>query len=603
MTKRIIWLLVSCLMVAALLLASCAAAEVEEEEEEEVVTPEEEEVVAEEEVVVTEEKEMVRDALGRLVEKPQYGGDFTIVSGSDVLGFDECIMTEWFAYTMNFTNDELLAGDWIKSTTGSGEDSWIAPGVFLPHMEVGCLAESWEMDDEKLVFHLRKGIHFHDKSPVNGREMTADDVVFSINRRFETPGNYLNAIVPPEDRPTVTAVDKYTVVLTPAPGQTTSSTFAVTADFARIVPREMVEEYGDLKDWKNACGTGPFLLVDYVPMSSLAFERNPNYWRKNPLHPEDTMPYIDSLTRLVIPDSSTRLAAMRTGKIDRLGVGWENAADLLGTNPELGYNRYLSAVSSNIYMRLDKPGLPWQDIKVRHALHMAIDLQAIADDYYEGNAEILTHPVVPYPEFSDLVYPFEELPESTKELFRYNPEKAKQLMIEAGYPDGFKTNIVCSAGYTDLLSIVKEYWWNNLGVDLIFDVKETAVYQSYHIRSKHEEMLIAYMDNANFLTGTYFHTGDALNASQMSDERMDRLFEELRENQFDWDWVARNWQEVTPYILEQAWSIELPTAYSYTTWQPWVKDYHGESTIGYLNLYDYPKYIWIDQDLKKEMGY
>ena len=600
MKKRIIWL-VSCLMVAALLLASCGPAAVEEEEE--VVTPEEE-VVAEEEVVVTEEKEMVRDALGRLVEKPQYGGDFTIVSGSDVLGFDECIMTEWFAYTMNFTNDELLAGDWTKSTTGSGETSWIAPAIFLPHMEVGCLAESWEMDEEKIVFHLRKGIHFHDKSPVNGREMTADDVVFSIKRRFETPGNYLNAITPPEDRPTVTALDKYTVVLTPAPGESTVGVFYVTADFARIVPPEMVELHGDLSDWRNACGTGPFLLVDYVAMSSITFVRNPDYWRKNPLHPEDTMPYVDGVKYLVIPDSSTRMSAMRTGKIDRLGVGWENAADLLATNPELEYNRYLSAVSSNIYMRLDKPDLPWEDIRVRHALHMAIDLQAIADDYYEGNAEILTHPVVPYPEFMDLVYPFEELPESTKELFRYNPEKAKQLLAEAGYPDGFKTNIICSAGYADLLSIVKEYWWSNLGVDLILDVKETAVYQSYHIRKKHEEMLIAYMDNGQFHTGTYFHTGDALNASQVSDERMDRLFEELKDNKFDWDWLTRNWQEVTPHILEQAWSIEMPTPYSFVTWQPWVKDYHGESTIGFLNLGgDYAKYLWLDQDLKEAMGH
>ena len=601
MKKRTIWLLVSCLMVAALLLASCAAAEVEEEEE--VVTPEEEEeVVAEEEVVVTEEKEMVRDSLGRLVEKPQYGGDF-ILPGGDPYGFDDALATEWFTYTMNFTNEELLTGDWIKSTTGSGESSWRAPAVFLPHIEVGCLAESWEFPDaETAIYYLQKGVHFHNKPPVNGRELTADDVVFSLIRHFETVGNYINAVVPPKDRPTVTAVDKYTVMVKAAPGLTADFFWHITSDLTRIVPREMVEEYGDLTDWRNACGTGPFLLVDYVAMSSLTFERNPDYWRKNPLHPEDTLPYIDSMKWLIIPDASTRMSAMRTGKIDILGVGWEDAEDLLETNPELLYYRYLSATSMNIYLRMDKPELPWYDIRVRQALHMSIDLQAIADDYYGGNAEILTHPVVPYSEFRDLVYPFGELPESTKELFSHNPEKAKQLLDEAGYPDGFKASIVCTASGADRLSIVKDYW-AKLGVELILDVKEGPVHESMRMRKKQEEMIFAYMDNAQFQTGTYFNTGAALNASQISDERMDQLYEELKEKKFDWDWLTAQWQEVTPYILEQAWSIELPTPYSFVTWQPWVKEYSGESTIGYLNFYSYAIYLWIDQDLKEAMGH
>jgi len=598
MKKRIIWLLVSCLMVAALLLASCGPAAVEEEEE--VVTPgEEEEVVAEEEVVVTGEKEMVRDSLGRLVEKPKYGGELILATSSDPYGFDDALATEWFTTTMNFTNEELLTGDWTKSTTGSGENSWRAPAVFLPHMEVGCLAESWEFPDgETIIFHLRKGVHFHNKPPVNGREMTADDVVYSINRRYVTVGNYVNTVTPPEERPTATAVDKYTVMVKAAEGLSVDQFWYVTADLTRIVPREMVEEYGDLKDWRNACGTGPFLMEDYVPMGSLVFVKNPDYWRKNPLHPEDTLPYIDSMKWLVIPDSSTRMSAMRTGKIDILGVGWENAEDLLETNPELGYYRYLNATSSNIYLRMDKPELPWYDIKVRHALHMAIDLQAIADDYYGGNAEILTHPVVPYSEFRDLVYPFEELPESTKELFGYNPEKAKQLLTEAGYPDGFKANIVCTAGYADLLSIVKDYW-AKLGVELILDVKEGPVHESIRMRKKQEEMIIAYMDNAQFQTGVYFSTGSALNASQVSVPRMDELFEELKEKKFDWDWLTAQWLEVTPYILEQAWSIELPTSYSFVTWQPWVKEYSGESTIGYLNFTSYAIYLWLDQDLKE----
>jgi len=371
MAKRIVWLVVSCLMVAALLLASCGPAEVEEE----VVTPEEEEeVVAEEEVAVTEEEEMVPDSLGRLVARPRYGG--VLIRTGSASHFDEGFGTPYGWTVGDLTNEELLTGDWMKGPAGTDEVSWHGTSYFNLDYVTGSLAESWELtDSDTLVFHLRKGVHFHDKPPVNGREMTADDVVFTINRLFyDCPQAYLIKII--KERPeSITALDKWTVEIKCVAGEV-GTMLQMLGDAVRIIPREMVDTYGDMQDWRNSCGTGPFELVDYVPMSSLTLVRNPNYWMTDPLHPENQLPYLDGVKVLEIADLSTRLAALRTGKIDYLGsVSLEDGEDLLRTNPELNNVKTLGEGNSIylIYHRIDKPELPFQDIRVRRALQMAVD--------------------------------------------------------------------------------------------------------------------------------------------------------------------------------------------------------------------------------------
>ena len=203
MKRKYIWLVVSCFMVAALLLASCAPAE----EEEEVVTPGEEEEVAppEEEEVVPPGKEMVKVTLKKLdgttvellKEKPKYGGVFTLTLSSDPTGFDEAYTASYMTFTLKFTNEELLTGDWTRGPAGTGECTWLIV-QFLPDCEIGGVAESWEIVDDRTVrFHIRKGIHFalnpdsEASRLVGGREMTAHDVVYSLKRHFLTPGMYV----------------------------------------------------------------------------------------------------------------------------------------------------------------------------------------------------------------------------------------------------------------------------------------------------------------------------------------------------------------------------------------------------------------------------
>ena len=607
MRKRILWLLVSGLLVLALVLVSCGPAVTEEEEEEEVVTEEEEEIVGEEEEEEEEEgPEMVKVSLTRTdgttmerwVETPKYGGTFNMVwSGSATL-FDDALGHPYRAYTTMLTHDVPLQGDWGSGAAGTGEVSF----MYMVWPEVayvrGGVVESWEMPDENtLVFHLRQGVHFHDKPPTNGREMTADDVAFSLNRLWTLPtsiylGNpYIESIE---------ATDKYTVTIKIEPGRL-GVIYRYATQYPKIMPRDAIEEFGDMGKWQNAIGTGPFTLTDHVDGSSSTLTRNPNYWDYDPVHPQNQLPYLDTVKYLIITDLSTRLAAMRTAKIDWItGVGWEDAPSLMETSSTMQYAKYGVTNPPAIFWRVDMPELPFYDVKVRQALFMAIDHETIARDYYGGQAEIYTHPAVDIPEFSAFYVGPEDYSEVVGKMYGYHPDEAKRLLAEAGYPDGFKASIVCVATQVDLLSIVKNYW-EQVGVELTFEVKETAAYTSLSSKKEYD-LLMGSAQSSNPEMMSRDRIGNIDNYSMIADPLIEEAYAGVTANFFDTAKKAEIYRGIFPRMLEQAYYLVLPGGVSYSFWWPWVKNYNGERYVGtWAKLYNFPQWIWIDQDLKEEM--
>ena len=275
----------------------------------------------------------------------------------------------------------------------------------------------------------------------------------------------------------------------------------------------------------------------------------------------------------------------------------------MGTNPMLEWTSYLSTVTYVIYMRLDKPELPFGDIKVRQALNMAIDRQAIKDEYYGGNAVIFHYPIVPVVDFMDMYTPLEELPESVRERYEYHPDKAKQLLAEAGYPNGFKTSLICTSSAVDLLSIVKAYW-EAIGVELELEPKEVPVWSSTILGKRHKEMAYTYTGCSAPYKMNDFKPGNPQNNSMVDDQRcIDAYAEVCKYYPLELAKTNQIIKEVSQYITEQAWVVDLPHSYSYVVWWPWVKGFQGESSVGYYANYNYMTFTWIDEELKKEMGY
>ena len=537
-----------------------------------------------------------------VTKEPQYGGVFTTVLANDVPNWDEVYSANAGIFPAHLIYDELLIGDWTKGPAGTGEASWRLQGAFYPDtLEVGCLAESWETPDTTtIVYHIRKGVHFQDKAPVNGREMNANDVVAEIQRNFNTPTSTLAQGYGTMFK-SVTAQDKWTVVVKCAEG-TLGSIFMATAEYVKIVPTEVIAQYKDLQDWKVAVGTGPFRLTDYVPASSVTLVRNPNYWGTDPLHPENVLPYLDGVMFLIMPDLSTQQAALRTGKIDQLeGIAWDAAANLKQTTPGLNSAEYLQAPAGGIiWMRVDTK--PFDDIRVRRAMSLAIDQPAILKSYYGGDGVLLSTPVAPYPEYMGMFTPLEQQSKEVQELYEYHPDKAQQLLTQAGYSTGFTTQILLTQANVSMASVLVDYW-AKVGITVTLNVKDTASITAILRAFNQPALYYGGMSTAN--PPIFWHWREPTmnsNYSRINDARCLAAWNVINTNYIvNTPAYTQAWKDIGPYILSQAWDVELPTPYLHVMWQPWVGGYHGESTVGYAQSFNFIRWIWIDKNLKKEM--
>jgi peptide/nickel transport system substrate-binding protein len=181
----------------------------------------------------------------------------------------------------------------------------VQPGTFIVEPD---LAERWEApDDTTSVFHLRKGVTWHNKPPLNGRELVAEDIKFTYDRFLTEKGNANRSILAAVDR--VEVVDCYTVqFLLKEPYVWLVNALANPWSMWIVAP-EVLQHFGDLKKPETATGTGPFMVELYEPNVKAVFTRHPAYFRPG-------QPYVAGVEWLIIPDESTALALYRTGKLD-----------------------------------------------------------------------------------------------------------------------------------------------------------------------------------------------------------------------------------------------------------------------------------------------
>jgi len=296
MTKKIIWLLVSCLMAVSLLVASCGPT-AEEEEEEEVITGEEEE----------EEEEKEEEVVKPGVEVPKYGGLIRLVRTMEPTIFDPL---RAFVGGLGIMNPGLWTGDWAKGPAGgygTDESSWGA--IYQSDhfgLKTGFIAESvtWTVDAEKnegtILYKIRRGVHFalnpdsEASSLVGGREVTADDVVYALTEATQNSEMDLYVRSPVLHDAVITKVGPWEVTVK-LPLDALIVGISRLSGCLPIVPPEVVDKYGDMTDWRNSVGAGPFMLTQYVPGSMLEYKRNDNFWMKDPVGPGkgNQLPYLD----------------------------------------------------------------------------------------------------------------------------------------------------------------------------------------------------------------------------------------------------------------------------------------------------------------------
>ncbi|MEK7353488.1 MAG: ABC transporter substrate-binding protein, partial [Chloroflexota bacterium] len=355
--------------------------------------------------------------------------------------------------------------------------------------------------------------------------------------------------------------------------------------YVRIVPPEVVAKYGDMAKWQNAVGTGPFLLTEYVPGSQAILPRNPNYWKKNPVGPGngDQVPYIDALQYLIIPDASTRQAALRTGKLDRMAnLTFEDAGQMRKTAPKMVEGEgTLGGPAYYVYMNSQRA--PFNNLKVRRAMLMSVDLQAIKKSFNHDLGQILTWPAEYVSSYADLYLGLDdpEMPASVKELYTYNPTKAKQLLAEAGYPNGFKATalITNASAEVDYFAVIKDMLAKS-GIELTLDVKEAGAGRPIY-NSGNYDIVGSYGGRGPI--SVFYHmvtmrgTGPAGgNGSQINDPKIVEASDKMKSLYLtDSKAAMKVFKELMKYVLDQAYVVSRPIYPQTTFWWPWLKNYSG----------------------------
>jgi len=220
---------------------------------------------------------------------------------------------------------------------------------------------------------------------------------------------------------------------------------------------------------------------------------------------------------------------------------------------------------------------PFDDIRIRRALNMAVNKDEIIKSFYNGNAEMLAYPE--HPDFAGYYTPLSEMPDEVKELFTYNPDKAKKLLAEAGYPNGFTFKVQvcsCSTEHMDLLPLVAGYL-EQVGVKLDIQPMEYAAFYSVMSNKTHAAGYFMSIGNTNPLGALQknFVTGARWNPSMWADPAFDQKMKDLYQERSE-DKRKAMVKQFNAEILAQAPHIWMPQPRYFTVWWPWVKNYDGE---------------------------
>jgi peptide/nickel transport system substrate-binding protein len=292
------------------------------------------------------------------------------------------------------------------------------------------LAESWTSSEDALIyeFTLRKGIKFH-----NGDDITAEDVKFTFERYHGTASKALKERVAAIETPDSQHVRFR--LKEPWPDFLTYYIGATGAGW--IVPKKYVEKVGDEGYKKAPIGAGPYKFVSFTPGTELVLEAFDGYWRKTP--------NVKRLVFRVIPDEATRLAALKRGEVDiAYSIRGELAEELERTKGLRLQNAGILATFFLSFTEQWDAKSPWHDERVRRAANLAIDHKTINEALTLGHSAI-TNSIIPQ-QFDYYWKP----PAAV-----YDPAKAKQLLAEAGYPNGFDAgDYICDGSYGNLAEAV-----------------------------------------------------------------------------------------------------------------------------------------------------
>lgn len=295
----------------------------------------------------------------------------------------------------------------------------LTQGEEIPEI-VPSLAESWEPNEtlDSWVFNLREGVTFHDGTPFD-----ADAAIYNLERYAikDAPQFYqeLNSTggLSVAGIKAVSKIDDMTIQI-----DTNGPWAYLPVDLATVFfgSPTAIEELGNEEFGQNPVGTGPFKFVSVTRGQELVYEANTDYW--------GSVPKVDRVVLKPIPDPTARTAALRAGEVNWIEVPPPDDVPALESD---GFQVLTNSYDHVWPWVFNTSRAPWDDVRVRQAANYAINREALSEGVLQGTAD----PLVQASPKANLSYREEN------DTYSYDPEKAKQLLAEAGYPDGFSTTL------------------------------------------------------------------------------------------------------------------------------------------------------------------
>jgi ABC-type transport system substrate-binding protein len=469
-------------------------------------------------------------------EEPQKGGTLVYGSVTEVASLDPHVYqgTAWKAINLCIYNSLL----------GFDKQGQPAPS----------LAESWETPDAKtIIFKLRKGVKFH-----KGQPFTARDVKYSLERILDpATGATLRSNL---EGIKITIVDDHTIkIQKDQPDVTLLSVLSMGE--TSIVSEEWMKANPNVKIEAN--GTGPFILAENEPKVRVVVEHNPNYFEKD-------LPYLDKIEFRMIKDGEARVNALKTGAVDMIDtVPWKDI-DILkaqkGIKVDVADGEFM-----NLWLNTSKE--PLDDPKARQAIAYAIDRQAISEAAFFGYGTPLYGP----PTIPGSWYYNEDLAKH----FSHDPEKAKKLLAEAGYPKGFDLELLTYHGlpiYTVTAQIVQANL-KEAGINVNIKLSEWAALVEKKNKGQYDFLIygVTIKSPDPDVYAYYFGSASTYWAKPISfsDEKIESLLKEGRSN------TDTNERKKIYHDLEKR-VLEL-TPWVFVNWRAKAQAYK-EKVKGYVHL-------------------
>ena len=426
-------------------------------------------------------------------------------------------------------------------------------------------------DGKIYTIALRPGVRWEQRAPVNGREVVAADVKYSMERALKkSPYASLLGQVEGIETP-----DKRTVRIHLA------DAFApflhnLAEPWNAILPPEVEDKLGDFKAAESLVGCGPFVLERYEPGVKAVFARNPNYYDKG-------LPYLDKVEWLFIKDRSTQLSLFRAGQVDipfydaRIPRG--DVGSFKRSNPAYPIVFWDWLANRTLAMRTDKA--PFNDVRVRRALSMAVDRKKWVAQYLDGQG-FEDHGSVPAP-MREWKLPAKDLGEGARYL-EHNPALAKRLLAEAGFPNGMKVKCTHWPGYgPEYVEDLELLAFNlkQVGVELQIVNEEYGNYIRGSFLGKFDEMSWGPSSIFTEVDGylyNFYKTGQPNNRSHVADTQLDVLLDAQRRylSKSSRKKVIDDIQRLT---AEKAYYVYTPYPKNVSAWTPRVKNYGPKNSF------------------------